>query len=61
MEDAALFFDKGLRESIENIVVCEGPFFGDLQWRLSSLPIRLGGLGLGPSTTSTDANAVLSS
>ncbi|PWA75874.1 reverse transcriptase domain-containing protein [Artemisia annua] len=46
MEDAALFFDKGLRESIENIVVCGGPFFGDLQWRLSSLPIRLGGLGL---------------
>ena len=46
MEDAALFFDKGLHESIENIVVCGGPFFGDLQWRLSSLPIRLGGLGL---------------
>ncbi|GJT83755.1 hypothetical protein Tco_1058097 [Tanacetum coccineum] len=36
----------GLRESIENIVVCGGPFFGDLQWRLASLPIRLGGLGL---------------
>ncbi|GJX32015.1 hypothetical protein Tco_0241870, partial [Tanacetum coccineum] len=35
-----------LRGSIENIVVCEGPFFGDLQWRLASLPIRLGGLGL---------------
>ncbi|GKE19027.1 hypothetical protein Tco_1426604 [Tanacetum coccineum] len=46
MEDAALFFDKGLRGSIENIVVCGGPFFGDLQWRLSSLPIRFGGLGL---------------
>ena len=46
MEDAALFFDKGLRESIENIVVCGGPFFGDLQWRLASLPIRFGGLGL---------------
>ncbi|GKC29360.1 hypothetical protein Tco_1036654 [Tanacetum coccineum] len=46
MEEAALFFDKGLRESIKNIVVCRGPFFGDLQWRLASLPIRLGGLGL---------------
>ncbi|GJT27036.1 hypothetical protein Tco_0907311 [Tanacetum coccineum] len=23
-----------------------GPFFGDLQWRLASLPIRFGGLGL---------------
>ncbi|GJY65944.1 hypothetical protein Tco_0468182 [Tanacetum coccineum] len=31
---------------IENIVVCGGPFFGDLQWRLASLPIRFGGLGL---------------
>nr|GEW14212.1 hypothetical protein [Tanacetum cinerariifolium] len=41
-----LFFDKGLRGSIENIVVCGGPFFGELQWQLSSLPIRFGGLGL---------------
>ncbi|GJX74848.1 putative reverse transcriptase domain-containing protein [Tanacetum coccineum] len=32
--------------SIENIVVCGGPFFRDLQWQLASLPIRLGGLGL---------------
>ncbi|GKD01836.1 hypothetical protein Tco_1172110 [Tanacetum coccineum] len=46
MEDAALFFDKGLRGSIKNIVVCRGPFLGDLQWQLTSLPIRLGGLGL---------------
>ncbi|KAJ0759599.1 putative exostosin [Helianthus annuus] len=46
MEDAALFFDKGLRETIEELVVCGGPFFGDLQWRLASLPIRFGGLGL---------------
>ncbi|GJZ41300.1 hypothetical protein Tco_0588186 [Tanacetum coccineum] len=42
MEEAALFFDKGLRGSIKNIVVYEGPFFGDLQWWLASLPIRLG-------------------
>nr|GEU60664.1 hypothetical protein [Tanacetum cinerariifolium] len=46
MDEAALFFENGLRRSIDNIVVCEGPFFGDLQWRLASLPIRLGGLGL---------------
>ncbi|GJY83758.1 putative reverse transcriptase domain-containing protein [Tanacetum coccineum] len=46
MEKAALFFDKGLRGPIENIVVCGGPFFGDLQWSLASLPIRFGGLGL---------------
>ncbi|GJR85325.1 hypothetical protein Tco_0209336 [Tanacetum coccineum] len=46
MEEAALFFDKGLHGSIENIVVCDGPFFGDLQCPLTSLPIRFGGLGL---------------
>nr|GFC62834.1 auxilin-like protein [Tanacetum cinerariifolium] len=46
MEEAALFFDEGLRGSIENIVVCGGPFFGDLQWRLASLPIRFSDLGL---------------
>nr|GEV73554.1 hypothetical protein [Tanacetum cinerariifolium] len=37
---------QSLLGSIENIVVCGGPFFRDLQWRLSSLPIRFGGLGL---------------
>ncbi|GJS12033.1 putative reverse transcriptase domain-containing protein [Tanacetum coccineum] len=37
---------RGLRGSIENIVVCGGPFFEDLQWSLASLPIRFGGLGL---------------
>nr|GEU73243.1 putative reverse transcriptase domain-containing protein [Tanacetum cinerariifolium] len=30
MEEAALFFDKGLHGSIENILVCGGSFFGDL-------------------------------
>ena len=46
MEEEVLFFKKGLRGSIEDIVVCGGPFFGDFQWRLVSLPIRFGGLGL---------------
>ncbi|GJS40176.1 putative reverse transcriptase domain-containing protein [Tanacetum coccineum] len=46
VEEEALFFDKGLCGSIENIVVCGGPFFEDLQWRLASLPIRFGGLDL---------------
>nr|GEW26915.1 putative reverse transcriptase domain-containing protein [Tanacetum cinerariifolium] len=46
IEDATLFFEKDLRGSIENIVVCGGPFFGDLQWQLSSLHIRFDGLGL---------------
>ncbi|GKC09497.1 hypothetical protein Tco_1001107, partial [Tanacetum coccineum] len=41
-----LFFASIMRGSIENIVVCGGPFFGDLQWRLAFLPIRLDGLGL---------------
>ncbi|GJR34773.1 hypothetical protein Tco_1210457 [Tanacetum coccineum] len=50
MEEATLFFDKGLRGSIENIVVCGGLFFGDLQWRLASLPIHLGGVVLGKSS-----------
>ncbi|MCI49878.1 hypothetical protein A2U01_0071122, partial [Trifolium medium] len=30
----------------EDIVVGGGPYFGDLQWRVASLPIRDGGLGL---------------
>ncbi|GJR20683.1 reverse transcriptase domain-containing protein [Tanacetum coccineum] len=44
-EEATLFFDKSLCGPIENIVVCGGPLFGDLQWRIASLPIRFGGLG----------------
>ncbi|KAL6502820.1 hypothetical protein OROHE_023988 [Orobanche hederae] len=31
MQEAALFFDRGLRGSIEDIVVCGGPFFGEIQ------------------------------
>ncbi|KAJ0925676.1 putative exostosin [Helianthus annuus] len=46
MEDAVSRFDDGLRKATEDIVVGGGPFFGDLQWRLASLPMRLGGLGL---------------
>ncbi|XP_052620805.1 uncharacterized protein LOC128126746 [Lactuca sativa] len=30
IEDATLFFDKGLHGSIEDMVVCGGPFFGDI-------------------------------
>jgi len=41
-----MLFDNELREAVEDIVVGGGPFFGDLQWRLASLPIRFGGLGL---------------
>nr|GEV06728.1 auxilin-like protein [Tanacetum cinerariifolium] len=44
--EAVSIFDNGLRRAIEAIVVCGGPFFGDFQWRLASLPIRFCGLGL---------------
>ncbi|GJR72939.1 putative reverse transcriptase domain-containing protein [Tanacetum coccineum] len=44
--EAVSIFNNGLRRAIEAIVVCEGPFFGDFQWRLASLPIWFGGLGL---------------
>ena len=46
MEEAGLFFNKGLHKSIEDIVVCGGPLFGYIQWRLDSLPICFGGLSL---------------
>ncbi|GKB46371.1 hypothetical protein Tco_0897124, partial [Tanacetum coccineum] len=41
-----LHHPQSLRRSIENIVVCGGTFFEDIQWRLASLLIRFGGLGL---------------
>jgi hypothetical protein len=37
MEEATILFDKELRGAVEDIVVCGGPFFRDLQWRLDSL------------------------
>ncbi|XP_022007936.1 uncharacterized protein LOC110907233 [Helianthus annuus] len=43
---AVTLFDEGLRQAIDDIVVGEGAFFGDLQWRLASFPIKEGGLGL---------------
>ncbi|KAK2380676.1 hypothetical protein QL285_068351 [Trifolium repens] len=41
-----MLFDKELRGTVEDIVVGGGPYFGDLQWRVASLPIQVGGLGL---------------
>jgi len=41
-----MLFDKELHGAVEDIGVYGGPFFGDLQWSLASLPIRSGGLGL---------------
>lgn len=39
-------FDQTLRASLEKIVTASGPGFGDWQWRLATLPIKLGGLGI---------------
>nr|GEZ34979.1 hypothetical protein [Tanacetum cinerariifolium]GEZ37627.1 hypothetical protein [Tanacetum cinerariifolium] len=46
MEKVALVFDKGLHGSIENIVICGGPLFGDYSGDFLLYPIRFGGLGL---------------
>ncbi|KAJ0482043.1 putative reverse transcriptase domain-containing protein [Helianthus annuus] len=46
VDDAVSCFDKGLRATIEDIVVYGGAYFGELQWRIATLPMRLGGLGL---------------
>jgi hypothetical protein len=46
MKEAIVLFDKELRAAVEDNVVGGDPFFGDLQWRIASLPIKVGGLGL---------------
>jgi hypothetical protein len=53
MEDAAILFNKGLHGTVEDIVFGGGPFFGDLQWRIASLPIKVGGLGLDSAVEAT--------
>ena len=44
--EAQAQFDQALRASLEKIVTAAGPGFGDWQWRLATLPIKLGGLGV---------------
>ena len=44
--EAQVQFDQALRTSLERIVTASGPGFGDWQWRLATLPIKLGGLGI---------------
>ncbi|GJZ78237.1 hypothetical protein Tco_0642909 [Tanacetum coccineum] len=39
-------FDQALRASLEKVVTASGPGFGDWQWRLATLLIKLGGLGI---------------
>jgi hypothetical protein len=43
MEETTTLFDKELWGTIEDIVVGRGPFIGDRQRRLTSLPIKFGG------------------
>jgi hypothetical protein len=43
MEEVAMLFDKELRGVVEDIVIGEGPYSWGLQWRVASLPIRVGG------------------
>ncbi|XP_074347445.1 uncharacterized protein LOC141686301 [Apium graveolens] len=44
--EAQTQFDQALCISLERIVTGSGPGFGDWQWRLATLPIKLGGLGI---------------
>jgi hypothetical protein len=46
LSEAQAHFDQALRASLEKIVTSSGPGFGDWQWRLATLPIKLGGLGI---------------
>ncbi|KAK2365696.1 hypothetical protein QL285_079166 [Trifolium repens] len=49
-----------MEEAVENIVVGGGMFFGDLQWRLASLPIKFGGLGFYSAVEATSYASVAS-
>lgn len=44
--EAQAQFDQSLRTSLEKIVTALGSGFGDWQWRLAALLIKLGGLGI---------------
>ncbi|GJV80909.1 hypothetical protein Tco_1516779, partial [Tanacetum coccineum] len=44
--EAQVQFDQALRTSLEKVVTASRPGFGDWQWRLATLPIKLGGLGI---------------
>ena len=44
--EALRLFDDALRVSLEHIVTSNGPGLGDWQWRVASLPLKLGGFGI---------------
>ena len=60
MDTVALFFNNGLRGTIEEIVVYSGPLFSDMQWRIASLHIRLGVFGLYSAVEATSYSFVAS-
>ena len=45
-DEAQLVFDGELRVSLEKVITAGGPGFGPYQWRLATLPMRMGGLGI---------------
>ncbi|GJW87203.1 putative reverse transcriptase domain-containing protein [Tanacetum coccineum] len=45
-ESAQLSFDMALRFALERIITASGPGFGDWQWRIATLPLTFGGLGI---------------
>ncbi|KAK2443431.1 hypothetical protein QL285_014538 [Trifolium repens] len=61
MKEASILFDNKVRAAIEDIVVGGDPFFGDLQWRIASLPIKFGGFGLSSAVEATSYVIVASS
>ncbi|GJS90628.1 ribonuclease H-like domain-containing protein [Tanacetum coccineum] len=46
LHNCTVQFDQALRASLEKVVTASGPGFDDWQWRLATLPIKLGGLGI---------------
>lgn len=42
MKESTTWFDKELQREVGDIKVGGGPFFEDLHWRMTSLPIRVG-------------------
>ncbi|GKC17257.1 hypothetical protein Tco_1014039 [Tanacetum coccineum] len=44
--EAQVQFDQALRASLKKVVTASGSGFGDWKWRLATLPIKLGGLGI---------------
>lgn len=42
IEKVTIWFIKELRRIVEDILVCGGHFFGDIQWRMALYPLEFG-------------------